>query len=276
MSTPEQRRWAHHLVSEFRKRRANVVWFNVQRARVADDLDLRIDKPEEISQNDTQWCGYASILYQAALRQPQNYAWFVINLFENGRGSLNFASGQAGVPIEVSEGVRRSPPPTIRDNQGRLTERMPDADYVALAGLRNHFKTAAAAVGEKIPLLNLLKDIHGAGGGELCNALKKLGCQNTYDQSGAFTARDLGYLNAASGHFDKGRIVILFIDSSMIDTTKFNQGRGNHWVALTSSVTYSPDKKNVKFEVFSWGNKYTVDTTAYLVQIRFFGYVVGF
>ena len=55
-----------------------------------------------------------------------------------------------------------------------------------------------------------------------------------------------------------------------------NSGRPNHWVALASSVTYSPDRKNVTFEVFSWGKKYTVDTTAYVVQIRFFGYVTGY
>ena len=41
-------------------------------------------------------------------------------------------------------------------------------------------------------------------------------------------------------------------------------------------MTYSPDQKNVKFEIYSWGKKYTVDTTAHFVQIRFFGYVVGY
>src|SRR5689334_5588668 len=71
MSTIDQRNRAHGLVNAFRSRSSNVVWFNVQRAQVADDLDVRVDAPEKISQNDTLWCGYASILYSAARDQPQ-------------------------------------------------------------------------------------------------------------------------------------------------------------------------------------------------------------
>jgi hypothetical protein len=275
MTTPAQTS-AHGLVSDFRSRTANVVWFYIQRPELADDLDLRIDSPKNISQNNTMWCGYASTLYTVASRDPEAYARFVIGLFETGRALLNIARDSPAETIEVSESIRRTPPPTFLDNTGRLSSRMPQADYVALAALRNHFKTFAASVAENIPLLNLIKDIGGSGGGELCAALKKLGCQNTYDQSGAFTTRDLGFLNSASGHFENGHIVILFIDASMLKIgAKPHSGRGNHWVALTSPVTYSADHQNVKFEVFSWGDKYTIDATTYAVQIRFFGYVVG-
>ena len=41
MSTPDQKAWAHGLVAAFRKRTTNVAWFNVQRAQVADELDVR-------------------------------------------------------------------------------------------------------------------------------------------------------------------------------------------------------------------------------------------
>ncbi|HEY1336380.1 MAG TPA: hypothetical protein VGF59_02675 [Bryobacteraceae bacterium] len=276
MSTVDQRNWAHGLVNAFRSRSANVVWFNVQRAQVANDLDARIDAPEKISQNDTLWCGYASILYTAARDQPQNYAWFIIGLFENGRGYLNFVRDGPAVPIEADESIRRGSLPRFLDNGGKLTAEMPQADYVALAALRDHFKTTSGDIAEEIPLLNLLNAVHGSSGGELCKALEKLGCKHTYDQSSYFSTRDMGFLNAAGGHFDQGHTVLLYIDSSLLDLSKAQAGHANHWVGLTSSVTYSPDRRNVKFDVFSWGKKYTVDTTVQVVQLRFFGFVTGY
>ena len=214
MSTPDQRAWAHGLVSAFRTRTTNVAWFNARR-QVADELDIRIDSPDSIYQSDTQWCGYASNLYEAARREPQAYAWYVICLFESGRAQARLQPPGRRPPSK-SPRVFGGPTPERKDGSGGA-KKMPQADYIGLAGLRNHFKIAAASVAEKIPLLNLIKDIHGSGGGELCNALKKLGCEHAHDQSTVFTARDLGYLNAASGHFDHGRIVILLIDGSMLD-----------------------------------------------------------
>ncbi len=58
--------------------------------------------------------------------------------------------------------------------------------------------------------------------------------------------------------------------------SKPQSSRANHWVALTSPVTYSPDGKNVSFDVFSWGKTYHVDTTTHVVELRFHGYVVGY
>jgi hypothetical protein len=69
--------------------------------------------------------------------------------------------------------------------------------------------------------------------------------------------------------------VLVFIDSSLLKGG-VNSGRANHWVALTSDVTYSADRKRVMFEVFSWGQKYAVDQPIDVVKARFFGYVVGY
>jgi hypothetical protein len=236
------------------------------------------------------WCGYASILFRAADQDPEGYVKFVIGLFEAGKASLNMSGPGSAEPVEADESIRTGDLPRFKDNNGKLSELMPQADYVALASLRKHFRTTPAAVVEWFKVLNWLDDIHGSGGGELCDALKKLGYQHTYDQSGAFSTRDLGYLNAASGHFDQNHVVSLFIDASLLkkpyayhadgsggdDGDNGNKGRGNHWVALTSSVTYSPDKKSATFTVFSWGRKYTIDTAVDAVKARFFGYVTAY
>jgi hypothetical protein len=289
-STPAQKSQAKALVAAFRGRSANVVWFNVQRAQLADDLEARIDSPEKISQNDTMWCGYASILFRAADQDPEGYAKFVIDLFEGGKASLNMAGPGSAEPVEADESIRTGDLPRFLDNNGKLSSLMPQADYVGLASLRKHFRTTAAAVVEWFKVLNWLDDIHGSQGGELCDALKKLGYQHTYDQSSVFSTRDLGYLNAASGHVDQNHVVSMLIDASLLkkpfayyadgsggaNGDNMNKGRGNHWVALTSPVTYSPDKKSAKFTVFSWGRKYTVDTSVDVVQARFFGYVTAY
>jgi hypothetical protein len=273
-STAAQKQAAHVLVTDFRSRSSNVVWLSIQRAQVADDLDLRIDKPELISQNDTMWCGYASILFSIADREPETYAKFIIGLFEHGRWSLTISRDGPAVPIAADESIRRGYLPRIKTNTGTV-ETIPQADYVGLASLREHFKTTAAGVVETLKVFNWIKDLHGSQGGELCDALKKLGCKHTYDQSSVFSTRDLGYLNSAGGHQKSGRIVLVFIDASLLNGGG-NKGRANHWVALTSDVSYSPDRKRVMFEVFSWGQKYSVDEPVDVVKARFFGYVVGY
>ncbi len=274
---------AHTLVQAFRNRSTGtVVWHNCQRAQVASELDVRIDNPEKIDQNDTQWCGYASILNRVIKSDPEKYANYVVGLFENGTAKLNLAEKGEGAQVSVDDSITKGAPPTILDSNGALVERMPQADYIALAGLRNHFKTGAASVAEKIPILNLLKDIHGSGGGELCNALKTLGCSQVYDQSSAFSSKDMGVLNAASGHFTANRHVILLIDASLIAMGKGNQGRGNHWVVLDSAVRVTPaasgnrDQDILEFEVFSWGDRKQIRETKHVVLMRFFGYVVGY
>jgi hypothetical protein len=171
----------------------------------------------------------------------------------------------------------RGAPPTYLDNTGKLIERMPQADYIGLAGLRNAFKSTAGTIVENIPLLNLISDFKGAGGGELCNALKQLGCSAVYDQSSVFSSRDMGFLTAASEHYAAGRIVILLIDDSLLQMSKGNQGRGNHWVLLTSKVsTTAGGQPGLTFTCFSWGKPQTVNDTKQVVLMRFFGYVVGY
>ena len=148
-------------VQAFRTRNtATVVWNNCQRAQVASELDDRIKDPNKIDQNNTQWCGYASILNRAAKLEPENYANYIIGLFENGRANLSLGSGP-GTAIDVDDSILRGAPPTNIYDSGKLIDRMPQADYIGLAGLRNHFKTGAATIVDNIPILNLIKDFKG-------------------------------------------------------------------------------------------------------------------
>jgi hypothetical protein len=280
----DSKSWAKWLVSEFRKRNAGGVWLNVQASQVANELDQRIDSPYLINQNSTPYCGYAAIAYNAAVRAPQDYAWFVISLFESGAGNFGLSNGSK-VTIRPSAGLRNQRRPTLRFDDGSVTQ-MPQADWIAIASLHEHFIASVWDIGESIPIFSpLIRALHGgATPGEITDALKKLGCPQTYDQSSNLAHKDLGTLNAANGHYTRGRVVVLRINADLLTencTTPTGLiSRGNHWVGMAGPVQLSPDNAWVSAQVFSWGKLMEVpgggmmETERFLS--RFHGYVVGY
>jgi hypothetical protein len=274
--------WAHSLVADFRKRNKGGLWLHFNSNTVADELDKRIDNPELIHQNNTEFCAYASLAYSVASRYPESYVWFVICLFEDGIGWFGVTGGQKA-KIVASSKVRTQRLPRMSDGTP-----MAQADWIALASMREHFNSVLFDIGEGIPIIGpLVKALHsGTTSGEVAGALKQLGCTEVYDQSSTHSPRDMGFAMAADGHWSAGRLVMLFIDADLLDADKRTTSpgplsRGNHWVALNSRLTLSPDKQWIHFQVFSWGELMGVpdnDGTFMPVsdfQKRFYGYVVG-
>ena len=102
----------------------------------------------------------------------------------------------------------------------------------------------------------------------------KLGCKAAYDQTSLFSPRDRGVRNAAAGHVVANRIVILFIDASLIAMGKGNQGRGNHWIVMMFDVKpalTASGQQGLTFDCFSWGAPQTVTETETVILKRFFG-----
>jgi hypothetical protein len=222
------------------------------------------------------------LAYTEASRYPQNYAWFAIALFEDGEGWFG-AYGGKKARVRPSSSVRSSrlpmmPPPG--------SQQMPQADWMVLASLREHFNALLFDIGEGIPVLGLLvKALHGgATAGELADALKEIGATDVNDWTNVHSTVDFRWVTAADAHFAAGNWVFLRIDSDLL-TPKHTQdpgfgSYGDHWVVLNSRIQLSPDKEWISFKCFSWGQIKDVPGPGMVMRVSqflkfFYGFVVG-
>jgi hypothetical protein len=269
--------WAKSIISDFRGRNKAGMWVRLQCAQVADELAARVEEPKLINQNNTIFCAYAALAYNTAKRSPQQYAWCAVGLFEDAVGYFGVYGGKKA-KLEPSDSLRKSALPRFQSGSDPV---MPQADWMMLSSMREHFNGALWDVGEGIPILSpIIKEIHGGTtSGQVIDALKELGCTECYDQSTTHSTRGLDFALAASGHFDQGRLVVLFIESDMI-TDKYGTdpgifSQGDHWVGLNSPITLSADKQTISFQVFSWGRLIDISIPVVSFLRRFYGYVAG-
>ena len=212
----------------------------IARAAVARGLSARLADPNGIDQAGSSLCGPSVFVRRIAATDPVAYVTLVIDLYQTGQGHI------ADLKLKAGDDLRDYDP------GGRVEP----ADWIPIASLRDSENWFFD-----------YQDVNDATAGiTMPSALegwfRKVGYRDIVNETNVFLTKDEDCLRRASALWAKDYWVCLFINAQMIEAEDDEKNSHpshshsmtpDHWVALTSAVDISPDKKSVKFTVFSWG-----------------------
>ena len=248
------------LIDEFRMRLGGSPFAGVDRDTVARELEQRVDRPWLINQVNMNLCGPAVFMFSLASSNPVAYVQFVIDLFETGHARLN--------DLEIIPG-------TDCLQNARSSERAAQADWIALASIRDQFNTFLDYEGPGAWLEGL------AGltmADRLAEWFRKAGFSPVEDETNGLTVftKNRENLDKASQRRREGWFVCLLVDPDMV--TGQSTWFGRHWIALTSDVVYFEDGgvPFARFDVFTWGDGYRqVNRKLEDIIDNYYGYVAA-
>jgi hypothetical protein len=256
------------------------VFAHVNKNVFAFQLALRARSPRNIDQKNTTLCGPVALIYDVAKPDPERYVDFAISLFSTGRGQFGAA--------QVT--------PSARIRRGYRVGRLPEADYVVLASVR---ETDAIAISSDFlrNIFTLTKP------GALCEFLTRAGYSDVQDHTFLNLSGPLKFLNAvtpfglnASGHnpidsgagnlqkaaedLQKGRFVVMNADSAVAKAVKDRGGLvelarplpagDTHWTAIRK-LQINKDDVLIKLITSGGSFEHTLNKDALLS--RYAGYI---
>lgn len=247
-------------------------------------LNVRINQPWEIAQEETSLCGPAAFMYCVAKHRPHAYRGYVMDLALHGRARLG------NLEVVPSEACRRSAPEKML---------IDPVDWVALASLRDS--------------TNLLLPMSHAA--QTAAITTPASLETWFDACGLFNGTGnhtrlvnggtLDDLFAANMSYSSAFVCLLLRGSIMggggAIGTKFGSGMPktalstpDHWVVLDeliringriamrnlclSTGVCSLDSERIDFRVYSWGNYRRINSTHLSLTVGeflpyFYGYV---
>jgi hypothetical protein len=269
------------LVSQFASRTGDAAFphLGLSRSLFARALMDRINSPTMLDQGATSLCGPAVFLYNVLKREPEDFAKYVIGLYETGVGRIG------SLVVEPGSDCRN-----YRPVGGQVAA----VDWVALAGLRDganavlDYDSASVQVGGiTLP-------------GTLAGWFSAANFSQVENKTNLFFDSDLSTLIKASQRYSSGSVVCLLIGANLLSGGAGDTLIPDHWVSLTSPVRVDGaataqlasqgDKVNsddtlaqagIGFDVFTWGetsypvNKRRAGLTVETCIDYFYGYVAA-
>lgn len=249
------------------------------RGRSSRGLMDRVNSPTMIDQGDTSLCGPAVFLYNVLKREPEDFARYVIDLYETGQAKIG--------SLEIK-------PSTDCRNYRVVADEVTAVDWVALASLRDG----------RNALLDCQSPSNQAAGitlpASLASWFRAANLGQVENKTNLFFDSDLGTLIKASNLFSAGSVVCLLIGANLLRGRPGDTLVPDHWVALSSPVRVGGapvaalaslgDKVNkdpklakepISFDVFTWGEpSYPVTKRRPGVTVEtcidyFYGYVAA-
>ena len=246
--------WALDLVKQFDDRWEPGVWPHIDRTDLAQSLRERLNAPDSLNQGNTNLCGVAAFVRDWLQDDPVGYAWLAICLFERGVGS--FSRGGAGARvIRPSQELKNSVLANVVD---RNTSRpMAPADWIVMASLREDLNLSLNYRADEGWLF--WSDIRGLSSvGDVVNLFKRGGYQDVRDYANWWVRYSANHLEVAGRYVAAGYKVVLFIDYRLLTKDKQDTealvATANHFVGLTSPITFDPSRNSLTFDVFTYGN----------------------
>ena len=264
-----QRSAAKRLVAAFAAR-AGAPAFTAftNRAAIARSLELRIDNPSLIHQQQANLCGPAAFVFEMATRDPETYARFVIELYEQGRATIH------RFVIEPSEALLRYALPPA---SASLTPPDP-VDWIALASIRN-------ARGSFV-FWDTYDNVEDAASGitmpsHLTSWLQDVGYQHVSDETstvGLVPGDAERSLTAALAAHGRGVRIFFLIHAALFNSSGLRRQKGksfgtfpNHWVLLESGAL---TPSTLSLRVWTWGTTITINDRAGFLS-HYFGYIAA-
>ena len=281
---PAKLKNALHLIDQFLHKPPKGVWSGVHPANLANDLKIRVQKPNSIAQQGSMWCGPASVCASFAADSPVDYAKMVLDLYSTGRAV-------------VSAGLRTFPAKVFLASHELRTyvfqgTHISSADWIPLATLRESLdpanKLAPTAIYFNQGTLNP----------DVVKFYKEMGYFIVIDEMiGAMKSdRALQLIQQASSLRKQYYRVSMGINDDMLSpdasvrarnsvslrNNQFARISSNHWVELLTpiEITGFGNNATVRFIVFSWGSEQTVPPAGAVMTLEhftsnFFGFVAA-
>lgn len=236
----------------------------IPRAAVAAGLSARLVDPDGIAQAGSSLCGPSVFIRRIAATDPVAYVDFVIDLYQTGHGHI------ADLKVTAGDDLRDYDPGT----------HIKPADWIPIASLRDseNWFFDYQDVNNQVAGITMPSALE--------SWFRKVGYRDIVNETNVFLNKDEDCLRKASDLWRKDYWVCLFICFQMLDeggageASHSHSTTPDHWVALTSAVDISPDKKVVKFTVYSWGKghrpvPYVASDTLSVKEIcgNFYGFV---
>jgi hypothetical protein len=251
----------------------------LSRQLFAQALMDRVNSPTMLDQGSTSLCGPAVFLYNVLKRYPDDFAKYVIDLYEKGTAKIG--------TLEVKPGADCR-------NYRPVADDVAAVDWVALASLRDGCNA----------LLDYQSPSNEAAGitlpASLASWFRAANFRQVENRTNLFFDSDLSTVVKASNLFSAGAVVCLLIGGNLLTGRPGGSTIPDHWVCLSSPVKVDGapvaplvtlgDKVNkdpklakatITFDLFTWGE------TSYPVHKRrpkltvetfvdyFYGYVAA-
>lgn len=272
--------WALELVKQFNERWGPGVWPHIQREDLAKSLRDRLNDPDSLHQGNTNLCGVASFVRDWLQDDPIGYVWLAINLFEKGVGSFS-RKGGGGQVIRPSQELKSS---VLANMPDRNTSRTVDpADWIVMASLREDLNLSLNYRADEGWLF--WSDIRGLSSvADVVKLFRRAGYQDVKDYANWWVRYSANHLEIAGRYVLAGYKVVLFIDYRLLEKAKQDTealvATANHFVGLTSPITFDPSRESLNFNVFTWGNVQPVPEDGgwmpvKILQKHYYGFVAA-
>jgi hypothetical protein len=269
--------WALDLIRQFDERWGSGVWPHIERGSLAQSLRERLAAPNELDQGNTNLCGVASFVRDWLIDDPVGYVWLAINLYENGIGNLS-RRGVPGRVIRPSLDVRTSV--LAKTTDGKLVS---PADWIVMASLRDDLNSALHYRADEGWLF--WSDIRGLSSvADVVKLFRRTGYRQVLDYANWWARRSVKHLEIAGQYVAANYKVVLFIDYRLLEKDKQDQealvATANHFVGLTTPITFDPSRSNLNFKVFSWGKEQQVPEVGSWIPVKtlerhYYGFVAA-
>jgi hypothetical protein len=249
--------WAIELVQQFNSRWGTGVWTHIERGDLATTLLERLNNPNALNQGNTNLCGVASFVRDWLQDDPIGYVWFAISLYEKG-ASFFSRKGNAGRIIRPSQELKNSVIAKVDKNSSKT---IASSDWIVMASLREDLNISLNYRADEGWLF--WSDMRGLSSvSDVVKLFKWAGYQDVRDYANWWSKRDVKHLETAGQYVAANYKVVLFIDYRLLDKSKQDTeamvATANHFVGLTTPISFDATKANLNFKVFSWGNEQTV------------------
>jgi hypothetical protein len=245
--------WALELIKQFDERWGPGVWAHIERGTLASSLRDRLNDPNSLNQGHTNLCGLASFVRDWLQDDPIGYVWLAISLYENGAGTFARRGG-AGRVIRPSQELRNSVIAAI--SAGNTAKTVTPADWIVMASLREDLNISLNYRADEGWLF--WSDMRGLSSvGDVVSLFRRAGYQDVRDYANWWSKQSAKHLQTAGQYVAANYKVVLFIDYRLLSKAKQDTeavvATANHFVGLTTPITFDGTGNNLTFKVFSWG-----------------------
>lgn len=237
------------VVETFRASTATSPWTSLDRAVVADRLEVILRTPRSITQGALNLCGPAAFFNIVVARHPVAVAQAATALFDTGAGDIG------GLHLQPKSDLVSV---AYADMLGKMgTNVAPQADWLLLGALRNTTEVWWQPDWKGNPDQELAGMTRPE---ELAGWLRSTGFFATVSDNGKW-ASNPGIPNAEKLQLTAGTDNALLINANLLaaagqgtfDNTFILSAFPNHWVVLLSEVVADVTKQAETLSVWTWG-----------------------
>nr|MBC8489760.1 hypothetical protein [Bacteroidota bacterium] len=221
-------------IKNFRNSTVPGVWLNINKTELIDDMINKLNNPFKVDQGSTPFCGPGSIIFELVSRYKTKYVQLCQSLYETGKFKA--------ITVDIA------PSETLKNSQVR--KGISVADWMLLASLRDTENVLFTVESDSSDIVGITTPW------EMKGWINELLCFTNPNFDSTTIYGEIDAIREAEKSLNSKGVAFLLIDSALISKTKPTVYYPNHWVSYLGNLIIS---NTIKFDCYSWGDKYNVD-----------------